>query len=78
MAKFIMCQSLKTNFYIPKEILAFTVRIFMKFIVTQFLGTSLVPYLKNNGQKMSHMTTKINLCHNVAANFTKLTNVQRH
>jgi hypothetical protein len=65
----IMCQSLITNFttagqqmwkvqtfiYTPKESLALTVRIFMKFTITQFLWTSLVPNFKQTGQKMLHI-----------------------
>lgn len=68
----ITCQSLITNFtiagrqmwkvqtfiYTPKESMAFTVRIFMKFTITQFLWTSLVPNFKHTGQKMLHILEK--------------------
>jgi len=49
----------------------------MKFTITQILWTSLVP--KHTGQKNdAYMKAKINLCHYIAANFTKLTTVQCH
>jgi len=55
MAKYIMYQSLITKFYNPKDSLTFSVRIFTKFTITQFLWTFLVPNFKHIGQKMLHI-----------------------